>query len=149
MSTTSILHFYQPLSSPPRRQLILAALPRISSFLAISLPSIRLLQCLRADYSKFILPSGGTLPASLRFEFFRTLQETTAPRMFAPRAAYDGRKNMFATSKFSFRDSGEFDASLATAGAARSLSPGEGADNSPPITQSRRRSPLPASSLAI
>ncbi|KAA1466451.1 argonaute-like protein [Dentipellis sp. KUC8613] len=74
-----------------------------------------------------ISPSEKTLPASLNFEIIKTLQETVAPQVFTPRGAYDGRKNLFAASRFTFGDSAEFDVALSSAGAAPDASrPGKG-----------------------
>lgn len=62
---------------------------------------------LRLNIIAVISPSEKVLPASLNFEIIKTLQTVIAPNVFTPRGVYDGRKNMFSTSKFSFGATGE------------------------------------------
>ncbi|KAI0068655.1 argonaute-like protein [Artomyces pyxidatus] len=64
------------------------------------------------DGTFVILPSEKTLPAALNFDIIKALQTEVAPNVFTPRGAYDGRKNLFAGSKFSFGDAAEFDVTL-------------------------------------
>ncbi|KAI0750722.1 argonaute-like protein [Daedaleopsis nitida] len=68
-----------------------------------------------------ISPSEKVLPARLNMVIIRRLQEVVAPQVFTPRAAYDGRKNMFAARELPFGPSGteEFTFTLSDA------SPGE------------------------
>ncbi|EIM88070.1 argonaute-like protein [Stereum hirsutum FP-91666 SS1] len=61
-----------------------------------------------------ISPSEKVLPAALNFEIIKTLQTVIAPNVFTPHGVYDGRKNMFSTSRFSFGATGEFAVCLAT-----------------------------------
>ena len=44
-------------------------------------------------------------PIPLNFDIIRALQERIAPAMFTPKGVYDGRKNFFSTSYYSFGDS--------------------------------------------
>lgn len=44
-----------------------------------------------------IMGSETEMPVELNLDLIRTLQERVAPTIFAPRVAYDGRKNMFAS----------------------------------------------------
>ena len=53
-----------------------------------------------------ISPSEKTLPARLNMEIIKRLQTVVAPQVFTPRAAYDGRKNMFAARELPFGPSG-------------------------------------------
>lgn len=49
-------------------------------------------------------PSEQTLPQRLTMEIIRHLQEVDAPQVFTPRAAYDGRKNLFSIRELPFNE---------------------------------------------
>ena len=49
-----------------------------------------------------IRPDEKTLPARLNMEIIDRLQTKIAPQVFAPRAVYDGRKNLFAARELPF-----------------------------------------------
>ncbi|KAJ3529107.1 hypothetical protein NM688_g7899 [Phlebia brevispora] len=58
-------------------------------------------------------PSEQTLPVKATMEIMHHLQTVTAPQIFTPRAAYDGRKNLFTTRELPFTDgTHQFDVSL-------------------------------------
>jgi len=66
-------------------------------------------------YDVAILPSEKVLPARLNMQLIQQLQTVVAPRVFTPRAVYDGRKNMFAVRELPFTDGSsnqEFNVSL-------------------------------------
>ncbi|TFY78817.1 hypothetical protein EWM64_g5198 [Hericium alpestre] len=63
-------------------------------------------------YDVVISPSEKTLPVVLTFEIIKALQTVAAPQVFSPRGVYDGRKNLFSSTKYSFGDAGEFDVPL-------------------------------------
>lgn len=44
------------------------------------------------------------MPVRANMDVIRQLQEVTAPQVFTPRAAYDGRKNLFTTTELPFQD---------------------------------------------
>lgn len=54
-----------------------------------------------------ISPDEKKLPMALNFEIIKILQTAVEPNVFTPRAAYDGRKNLFASKKYDFGDVGE------------------------------------------
>lgn len=54
-----------------------------------------------------ISPSEQKLPPRVNFEIVKVLQTVVAPNVFTPRGAYDGRKNLFSSAKFSFGNSAE------------------------------------------
>lgn len=49
-------------------------------------------------------PSEQTLPIARNMEIIRRLQEDTAPQVFTPRCAYDGRKNLFSIRELPFTE---------------------------------------------
>ncbi|KAG8735363.1 hypothetical protein FRC10_010682 [Ceratobasidium sp. 414] len=55
-----------------------------------------------------------SLPAKFNMDLIRVLQERIAPTVFTPRAAYDGRSNMFASRRLPLagRDAQIFDVTL-------------------------------------
>ena len=44
-------------------------------------------------------PSEQTIPQRLTMQIMKKLQEVDQPQLFTPRAAYDGRKNLFSISE--------------------------------------------------
>ena len=49
-------------------------------------------------------PSEQHLPARVTVQIIRRLQEVDAPQIFTPRAAYDGRKNLFSVRRLPFTE---------------------------------------------
>ena len=47
-------------------------------------------------------PSEKTTPERFTREMIKTLQQNVAPEIFTPRAAYDGRKNLYAARELPF-----------------------------------------------
>ena len=57
---------------------------------------------INASSTIVISPSEKTLPARLNMEIITRLQNDIAPDVFTPRAAYDGRKNLYAARELPF-----------------------------------------------
>ena len=51
-----------------------------------------------------MVPSEQTLPSRLTMQIMHALQTETAPEIFTPRAAYDGRKNLFSIRELPFTE---------------------------------------------
>ena len=47
-------------------------------------------------------PSEQTIPQRLTMQIMKKLQEVDQPQLFTPRAAYDGRKNLYAARELPF-----------------------------------------------